>query len=341
MPVPLAKKKKVLIICGPTATGKTRLAVSLIKSLFRSDLGYLADIISVDSRQVFRKMDIGTGKDLPSGAKLFYPNLYWQKRKVGYYLVDGVCIWGYDLADPNEDFSVFSYVARVNPVVKYIWRQNKFPVLVGGSGLYLKSLVDGIETVAIPRNNKLREYLSAFSVHELFNKLAEINPEKAAALNLSDKRNPRRLIRAIEISQWVLANQGKIKSTTRVFSKDSDPLFIGLLAPKDKLAGLIEKRVLDRWKKSFKEEVLNLLKNDVSWSCQSMSSMGYKHIRDFLEGKKSEQEFLSEWIRDEISYSKRQMIWFKKDKRIIWFNVADANYFKKVEERVLKWYYKS
>ncbi len=341
MPAPQVKNKKVLVICGPTATGKTKLAVHLIKSLFKSAGDYLADIISVDSRQVFRRMDIGTGKDLPSGSKLMFPDSYFEKMGIGFYLIEGVRVWGYDLAEPDEEFSVSSYLNKVKLIIKFILGRKKMPVLVGGSGLYLKSLIDGIETIVIPKNEILRERLSSLSIRELFDRLVKINPKKAASLNLSDRNNPRRLIRAIEISQWLLNNNKSLDDLkVGLFNGSTEFLFIGLFAPKEKLSGLIEKRVLERWNSGFKEEVLNLLRNGVPWSCQSMSSIGYKNIRDLLEGIKNEQQFLLEWISDEISYAKRQMTWFKKDKRIKWFNVSE-NFFKEVEEEVLKWYYKS
>lgn len=338
MPAPQVKNKKVLVICGPTATGKTKLAVHLIKSLFKSAGDYLADIISVDSRQVFRRMDIGTGKDLPSGSKLMFPDSYFEKMGIGFYLIEGVRVWGYDLADPKSDFSVFSYIEKIRPVIRYILDKGRLPVVVGGSGLYIKSLVDGIETAGIPRDKSLREHLLSFSREELFEKLAQINPTKAASLNTSDRKNPRRLIRAIEVSQWLLRNQGKRVFRTNVFPNDTDFLLIGLYAAN--ISVLIERRVRERWQKGFKDEVLALLKSGVLWNCQSMDSLGYKNMREFLEGRKTEKEFLREWARDEVSYAKRQMTWFNKDKRIVWFDVSDKDYLEEVEEKVLKWYYK-
>lgn len=338
MPAPQVKNKKVLVICGPTATGKTKLAVHLIKSLFKSAGDYLADIISVDSRQVFRRMDIGTGKDLPSGSKLMFPDSYFEKMGIGFYLIEGVRVWGYDLADPKSDFSVFSYIEKIRPVIRYILDKGRLPVVVGGSGLYIKSLVDGIETAGIPRDKSLREHLLSFSREELFEKLAQINPTKAASLNTSDRKNPRRLIRAIEVSQWLLRNQGKRVFRANVFPNDTDFLLIGLYAAN--ISVLIERRVRERWQKGFKDEVLALLKSGVSWNCQSMDSLGYKNMREFLEGRKTEKEFLREWARDEVSYAKRQMTWFNKDKRIVWFDVSDKDYLEEVEEKVLKWYYK-
>lgn len=341
MPVPQVKKNNVLVICGPTATGKTKLAVSLIKSLFKSGGGYFADIISVDSRQVFRKMDIGTGKDLPADARLIYPDDCLRRKGIGYYLIDGVCVWGYDLVNPEEEFSVSSYVSKVEIIVEFILGKNRIPVLVGGSGLYLKSLVDGIETINIPKNYRLREFLNTLSVKELFEKLAQIDPQKAASLNLSDRHNAHRLIRAIEISQWQIENSKMRKSKHGVFLQDTNFLFIGLFSDKEKLACLIKKRVLSRWQSGFKDEVLGLLKLGVSWSCQSMTSMGYRNIKEFLEGRKSEQEFLSEWIRDEVSYAKRQMTWFNRDKRINWFDISNDSCFTEIENMVQKWYYAS
>ena len=159
--------KKLLVICGATATGKTSLGISLAKK-------YRGEIISGDSRQVYQKMDIGTGKDIPKGAKYKLNN----RRTGGYYEISGIRIWGYDLVSPKEEFSVAQYTKIAREVIKDIHKRNKLPILVGGTGFYLKSVVEGIGTVEIPQNKALRENLKILPKDELLEKLAILDSSK-------------------------------------------------------------------------------------------------------------------------------------------------------------------
>ena len=131
---------KLLVICGPTSTGKTTLAIALAKK-------FNGELISTDSRQVYKGMDIGTGKDLPEGAKFKLP---WF-QKYGYYEVGGTKIWGYDLADPRHEFSVAQYIKFAERIISDVLKRGKSPVLVGGTGLYIRGVVDGIATAGVPK----------------------------------------------------------------------------------------------------------------------------------------------------------------------------------------------
>lgn len=318
------KNLKLLVICGPTATGKTSLAIKLAKKLN-------GEIVSADSRQVYKGLDIGTGKDLPKGAKIKY---LWIK-KFGYYEVGGVKIWGYDLADPRHSFSVSQYLKFADRVITDIQKRGKLPIIVGGTGLYIKGIIDGIPTMEIPVNSKLRKSLEEKGVHELYEQLAQIDSLRAAEMNSSDRKNPRRLIRALEISMWKVTHGEKDKKTDRVIY---DVLQIGLRAESEYIYEKIESRVTSRFREKLKDEIASLLKNHVDWDMQSMSSMGYGQWRDFFEGKKPETEIIKIWENEEKKYVKRQMIWFKKDKRINWFDVNDTNYPENVEIMVQKWH---
>lgn len=187
---------KLLVICGPTATGKTALGIYLAKK-------FEGELVSADSRQVYKGMDIGTGKDLPGNSKLEIRN----SKLGGSYKVAGVPIWGYDLISPKEEFSVARYIKIAGKIIKDIWERDKLPILAGGTGLYIKGVVDGIPTAFIPKNIALRESLGKRGVRELFEILAEMDAVKAASLNISDKKNPRRLVRAIEIASSKLKTQ--------------------------------------------------------------------------------------------------------------------------------------
>lgn len=316
----------LIVVCGPTATGKTALAISLAKKLN-------GEIVSADSRQVYRGLNIGTGKDLPKGAKIKY---LWIK-KFGYYDIGGVKIWGYDLADPRHSFSVSQYIKYAERIIADIVKRGKTPIIVGGTGLYIKGIIDGIPTANIPRNNPLRKSLDGKGANELFELLAKMDTIKAAAMNTSDKKNPRRLIRAIEIATWNVSH-GKENIGLKDPKKIWNVIQIGLTADDTYLNKRINKRVSERFRERLKNEIAGLLKNHVDWNMQSMSSMGYRQWQDFFEGKKSEVDVIRTWELEEKKYVKRQMVWFKKDKRIIWFDIADKKYPENVEKMVEKWH---
>lgn len=316
--------KKLLVICGPTATGKTELAIKLAKKLN-------GEIVSADSRQVYKGLDIGTGKDLPHGAKLKY---LWIK-KFGYYENKGIKIWGYDLADPRHSFSVSQYLKFAERIIVDIEKRGKLPIVVGGTGLYIKGIVDGIPTAEIPNSRLLRKSLESKTTDQLFEMLAQIDSIKAGYMNSSDKKNPRRLIRAIEVATWKVSHGDKNILTKK---NDTDVLQVGLSAGSAYLNEKIEKRVTMRFREKLKEEIAGLLKNHVDWDMQSMTSMGYRQWKDFFEGKKSEVEVINLWQSEEKKYVKRQMVWFMKDKRIIWFDVESDKYAENVEKFVEKWH---
>jgi tRNA dimethylallyltransferase len=316
---------KLLVICGPTAVGKTGLAISLAKK-------FGGEIVSADSRQVYRGMDIGTGKDLPRGAKIRYP---WF-GKYGFYEVESVKIWGYDIADPRREFSVAQYLKIAHHIIDDIAKRKKFPILVGGTGLYIKGVVDGIPTAAVPPSESLRKNLEGRSVDELYERLSQMDSLRAASLNSSDKKNPRRLIRAIEIAQYQLTK--KTIPVHHAIAGDFDILYVGLSCPIGFLERKIAERIEERIKNGVKDEVRKLLRMGVKWEDQSMNALGYGVWRDNFEGGVDEKHVISEWERDEDRFAKRQITWFRKDKRINWFDITQKGYIKSVEKLVKKWY---
>ncbi|MCX6704571.1 MAG: tRNA (adenosine(37)-N6)-dimethylallyltransferase MiaA [Candidatus Woesebacteria bacterium] len=317
---------KLLVICGPTSTGKTTLAIELAKK-------FNGELISADSRQVYKGMDIGTGKDLPKDTKIKLP---WF-QKYGYYEINGVKVWGYDLADPRHEFNVGQYIKFAERIITDILKRGKSPILVGGTGLYMKGVIDGIPTASIPKNNLLRKTLERSTPEELFEKLAQMDSLKAGQMNASDKRNPRRLIRAIEVAMWKINNIKKEKEM-EAKKKDLEVLMIGLTAPEKFISRRVEKRVAQRVKAGIKKEVQILLKKHVTWKMPSMSSMGYREWKDYFDNKKTEAEVVKVWEGEEKKYVKRQMGWFKKDKRIHWFDITASGYPENVEKSVEKWY---
>lgn len=306
-------RSKLLVICGPTATGKTQLGFKLAKK-------FNGEIVSADSRQLYKFMDIGTGKE-------------WNKE---------IKVWGYDLVDPKENYSVAEYFKEMKSVIEDIWNRNRIPIIVGGTGLYIKSLIDGIPTVDIPKNESLRESLAKMSIDEMFDKLAVLDSAKAAQLNSSDKKNPRRLIRAIEVAVWNTGNEKQkqvVDKRKKILDRNVDILMIGLTADTSKFLKDIENRVEKRMNEGFIDEVETLLKMGVSWKMQSMNTLGYKESEAFFKQGLSYEEFINLWISNEMKYVKRQLTWFKKDKRINWYDITDNKYPENVERFVNKWYH--
>jgi len=317
---------KLLIICGSTATGKTRLALYLAKV-------FSGELVSADSKQVYRGMNIGTGKELPPGSKY----ITGKGELPGYYLVNGVKIWGYDLVGPKEGFSVGEYLRITGKIMADIYKRKLLPILVGGTGLYIKAQVDGFETTGVPKNDVLRKTIEGRSVDDLYNHLGQLDSVKAASLNISDRKNPRRLIRAIEVAQWKIKHNSK-KVTYDEFHDRVNPLFVGLKATNIIIDDIIEARVYKRIDQGFEKEVRNLINKGLSWNSQAMDSLGYKQWQPYFLGEETKKTSIDAWIRAEKAYAKRQMTWFKKDKRINWFDITSATLIDDVEKLVKRWY---
>jgi tRNA dimethylallyltransferase len=220
---------KLLIVCGPTATGKTALAATLAKK-------FNGELVSADSRQVYRGMDIVTGKDRPD-----------------------VPIWLYDVVNPGEEFSVSQWVKLARSAITDIHKRNKLPIVVGGTGLYINALIHPFETIDIPPNKSLRKKLQKLSVSGLQAMIPRDD------MNQSDWNNPRRLIRKIEIAQ------SKIR--IRRQAHQYDYLIIGLTAPKPVLRKLITERLKERIRKGMEAEVASLLAR-YNRNLPSMSAIG-------------------------------------------------------------------
>ncbi len=294
------KMQKLLTIVGPTATGKTTLAISIAQK-------HNGEIISADSRQVYRGMDLGTGKQYSKSVK----------------------IWGYDLVNPREEFSVSHFQDFVTKKITEIGSRGKLPILVGGTGLYIRAVLDGIQTAHIPQDTTLRQRLDKSSVTDLVQELVKVAPARYTQMNESDKQNPRRLIRAIEVAS---SNVKHSVSTTKY-----DVLVIGLTAPLETLFKRVEDNIHKRIHNGVFDEVTKLLATGVKWDSQAMTSLGYRQLRDYFDREKTQEQVVSEWINEEKKYVKRQLTWFKKDLRIHWISILEADYKNKVEEYLKTW----
>lgn len=287
----------MIIITGQTATGKTKLALELAKK-------HNGELINFDSRQIYKYLDIITGKDLP-------PRQSSRAEQSG---VEG-SVWLYDIVTPDQYFSSFDFVKQVMPIIQNIKKRNKTPILVGGTYLYLKHLLYGIDDNNSPPNFKLRGELNNKSVRELQIILEKLDVQSINRLNNSDINNPRRLIRKIEI----------IKSGKGTGVKGSDPKrpvpnqFFGIkYKNKEDLIKAIKIRVDKRLKQGAIDEVMSLLKKGYKETDPGMKTIGYQQLIKYLKGEMTKEQAIDDWTNKEVQYAKRQLTFMKKDKNIKW-----------------------
>ena len=300
-------KKQILVIVGPTAVGKSALAVWLAKKLN-------GEVISADSRQVYRGLNIGTGKIAKK-----------EMRGVPHHLLD--------VANPKKQFSAADFIRLGRAVIVDIMARGKTPIICGGTGFYIAALLGEIELSAVPSNPKLRKKFGGKSAQELFEMLKKIAPARAIII---DPQNPRRLIRAIEIAlskskeikveknrhTLTLSDSNKLVYPT--WELNSQVIKIGMTLPPEKLKEKIRTRLLAQIKTGMVAEAKHLHKNSLSWKRMEELGLEYRYLSRFLRGKISKNEMVEKLVTEIWRYAKRQMTWFKRDKTIRWFNPNDS-----------------
>lgn len=292
------KNQKVVVIVGPTATSKSDLAVWLAKKID-------GEIVSADSRQVYRGLDIGTGKITKK-----------EMRGVPHYLLD--------VADPREQFSADDFVHLGRETLRYIVRKGKIPIIVGGTGFYIDALLGKISLPRVAPNAQLRKKLQKLPAEKLFVMLKNLDPKRAKTI---DKNNPVRLIRAIEIARAL----GKVPKQRNTMIYHS--LLIGFTLPESELKSRIHKRLLMRMKQGMTAEAKRLRKNGLSFRRMRELGLEYRHLADYLQGKCTKEDMLATLERSIWQYAKRQKTWFRKDKAIKWFSPMEK---KSIEREVKK-----
>ena len=281
----MSRVHKLIVIAGPTASGKSDLAVK-IALYFKN-----ADIISADSRQVYKGMNIGTGKITKREMK-------------------GVPHRLLDVVSPKKTFTVAHYQKLARKEIVRIWKKNKIPIVCGGTGLYIRAAVDGMVFPEVKPNPALRARLEKIPAEELFTLLKKKDPARAGTI---DSKNPRRLIRALEIVEAI----GKVPEPS-LSPLDTDILFIGVKKEKRELERLIKIRLERRLRAGMLKEIVRLHKNGVSWKRMEELGLEYRYAARFLKGKITKAEFKEVLTKEIIAYDKRQMTWFKRDSRIVW-----------------------
>ena len=300
-------KKQILVIVGPTAVGKSALAVWLAKKLN-------GEVISADSRQVYRGLNIGTGKI----AKKEMPG-------VPHHLLD--------VANPKKQFSAADFIRLGRAVIVDIMARGKTPIICGGTGFYISALLGEISLSSTPPNPKLRARLLKKSAAALFAILKKLNPAQAKKIDLN---NPCRLIRAIEIASYLYKHKNLAEKQHTLTLSDSNKLVyptwelnsqvikIGMTLPPEKLKEKIRTRLLAQIKTGMVAEAKHLHKNSLSWKRMEELGLEYRYLSRFLRGKISKNEMVEKLVTEIWRYAKRQMTWFKRDKTIRWFNPNDS-----------------
>jgi len=278
---------KLVVILGPTSSGKSSLAIKLARK-------FNGEIISADSRQVYKGMDLGTGKVTKKEQKI-----------VPHYLLD--------IVSPKKQFTVSDFKKRTKRAIAQIVHQNKIPFLVGGTAFYIYSLIDDWHIPDVKPDKKLRSMLRSKSNTELFAILKKLDPRRAKTI---DKNNPARLIRAIEI----VKTTGKpIPTLDHSFIRANDSILIlGLNKPQKILYKLIDLRLKQRLKQGMIVEVKKLLKTGVSFKRLDELGLEYRFVAKYLKKELDEKQLFEQLSNAIHHFSKRQMTWFKRDKRIKW-----------------------
>lgn len=306
--------KKIVVIVGPTASGKTDLSLRLAKE-------FGGEIISADSRQIYKKMDIGTAK--PEGRWKSYEG---KKR----FIVENIPHYAMDIVDPGKTFTVSDFQKLAFEEVDDITNRGKIPFMVGGTGLYVWAVVDNLLIPKNPPMKKLRQSFDSKTLAELVALIESVDPEAAAVV---DKKNKRRLIRALEVA--ITTGESFVKQ--RKFGEPVvEALQIGLNWPISEMYERINRRTEMQWKSGLFNEVEKLVKQKYSFDLPSLSGIGYRQVGCYLRGESTEKETVEIIKRDTRRYAKRQVTWFKRDKRIKWINKDNYQEAKKLVKEFLK-----
>ena len=285
----MTTKPKIIAIVGPTASGKTSLSIALAKK-------YNGEIVSADSRQIYRGMDIGTAKPPIS-----------ERENISHYLLD--------IKNPDEDYTASDYKHDSVAAIEDILKRNKLPILVGGTGLYIDTVIDNLDIPKIKADPELRasieKDIAENGLTAVFKKLVDLDPEAAYIV---DPKNPRRVVRALEVA--ILT--GEPFTAQR---KKSEPLFdalkIGINPPSEILHDRINLRIDLMVQDGLVAEVEALVKK-YGKTCAAFDAIGYREIIDYLDGRASLEQAMDIMKHNTWHYAKRQMTWFRKDKRIQW-----------------------
>jgi len=304
----MKQKKKIFFLVGPTASGKSVVALQLAKKI-------KSEIISCDSMQVYKELNIVSDKPPKS-----------VRKKIKHHLVDVVSV--------NQDFNVANYRQKAIATIKEIHNKNKIPIVVGGSGLYMKVLLDGIFFEASSDKkirNKLYNQAKNYGKAYLYRRLKKIDPKAAKKIHPNDLR---RVVRALEVYDKTNIPISKLQKQTKGLFKEYDIRLIGLMPEREKLYQRINNRVDRMFKNGIIREVKKVSKKKLSKTAKKI--IGIKELKDYLDSKYSEQEAIYLLKRNTRRYAKRQLTWFRKEKRIKWIRLKDSENPKAIAQKIWK-----
>ena len=288
------EQQKAIVICGPTASGKTALSIELAKKID-------GEIVSCDSMQIYKEMDIGTAK----------PTLE-EMQGIKHYMIG--------IISPNERYSVADYKKDAKKAIREILNKGKVPIVVGGTGLYIDSLIYEIEYQDIEFDKEYREHLEKEvkekGLEELYNVAKEIDPEAIEKISKNDKK---RILRILEIYHATGENKTEQERKSRQKEVEYDYKVYALNMDREKLYDRINKRVDKMIEEGLIQEVEKIYKkyNDFP---TAMQGLGYKEVVEYLEGKLTKEEMIEKIKQETRRYAKRQLTWFRKNKQTIWLD---------------------
>lgn len=304
---------KIVVILGPTASGKTELSLRLAKE-------FDGEIISADSRQIYKYLNIGSGK----------PNGRWKKTSGGTaYVVAGVPHYLMDVFDPGEIVTVADFKKLALQHIKNITKRGKLPIVVGGTGLYLQTLIDNWEIPRVRPQPKLRSRLSGLTLAEIVKELQRVDPVSARAIDL---KNRRRVERALEVA--ILSGKSFLMARTKGRPL-VEALQLGISWNKEELQGRIHNRLARQWAEGFITEAKKLFRKKYLLTTPSLSGIGYAEIAGYLRGEYTLRELQEKVASATWRYAKRQLTWFKRDERIRWIRGNDFGAAKKLVAELL------
>ncbi len=296
----LNEKPKIIVIMGPTASGKSGVAIELAKK-------FGGEIISADSRQIYKGLDIGAGKVKRDSIS--------HRKKMPQYISEGVTHHLIDVAKPGEDFNVSHFKKNAEEAIQEILSRKKIPIICGGTAFWIDTLTKDSNIPEVAPNEKLRAKLSLKTTEQLFSQLKKLDGQRAKNI---DSKNKVRLIRAIEICKVL----GKVPQQSSVIGHQSSEKYqllqIGIKVSREILNEKIKKRLDERFAEGMTQEVENLHKKGVSWKWMQRIGLEYRWISSYLQKKVSEQEMKQKLYFDIIHYAKRQMTWLQRNPNIIW-----------------------
>jgi tRNA dimethylallyltransferase len=294
MPKTVEAKPKILVIVGPTASGKSELAVNLAKK-------YQGEVLSVDSRQVYRLLDVGTGK--VKGKFRSTP-----RGKV--YMYKGIPHYGIDIADPKRQYSVAQFQRYSKRVIADILKRGKLPIICGGTAHWVDAVVFQQKFPEVKPNSALRKNLEKLSADKLFTKLEKLDARRAAII---DRHNKRRLVRALEI---IDATGEKVPRV--IENSPYEASWLGIKTSPEELRKKIGERLRKRVKQGLLKEVKVLRDYGLSWQRLSNLGLEYRWCAEYLKGNLPKDDALKKLETEINKYAKRQMTWWKRNKKIEW-----------------------